>query len=804
MTGSNSSFISNSDDAQNHEYELQRNNHYSSNVIVSEYTEPTVTVVDWGKSVFNDPVGKTQHYFLELFPIFKWILHYNYKWAYSDLIAGVTVGVVLVPQSMSYAQLATLSPEYGLYSSFVGVFIYSFFATSKDVSIGPVAVMSMQVGRVIANVQEKTGDKFSGPEIATYLALICGGIAAAIGVLRLGFILEFISIPAVMGFMTGSAFSIVTGQVAGLMGYNNLIDSRQPTYLVVIDTLKNLKHTKIDAAFGLVCLFILYVWKFGSEFGQKRWPRYKTWFFYFQQLRNAIVIIFATLISWSIIHPELKAFDGSKEDFKGSLTVLGQVPSGFRHVGVFHPPNGIMKHIGSEIPVSTIILLLEHIAIAKSFGRVNDYKIVPDQELIAIGVNNLIGTFFNAYPATGSFSRSALKSKCGVKTPLAGIFTGAVVILALYALTEAFYYIPKATLSAIIIHAVSDLIASYKVTWNFWKVSPLDAGIFIVAVFITIFSSIENGIYFAIAASAAVLLFRVAIPKGEFLGRIKVAEVINPTIEDDDMKSINKEDKESSNNESSQSTADIEIHQVLSNNSNSDEGAQKSKLGKETSTTKSLLKKNPEIIFHTRWVPLNKRTLNSDLNVEPAPPGIVVFKPIESFTYPNCSLQCDRIIDEVHRTTRRGKPYSTTDKMSRPWNDPGPLNWNLPFMKKLNNIEDQEDHRPILRILHLDFSSVASTDITGTQALVDLRKALNNYAGREVEIHFSGILSPWIRRALLNSGFGTYGEEGLISNTNYVNIATKNDLELGLVDNTYHAAVPTNTPFFHLDIPNYQ
>lgn len=181
---------------------------------------------------------------------------------------------------------------------------YSFFATSKDVSIGPVAVMSLQVSKVIAHVQGKFGDQYAAPEIATFLSLICGGIAAAIGVLRLGFILEFISIPAVMGFMTGSAFSIISGQVPGLMGYNSKVNTRTSTYLVVVNTLKHLPDTTIDATFGLIPLVILYFWKWFTEVGQKRWPKYKVWFFYIQQLRNAIVIVVATAICWGIVHPK--------------------------------------------------------------------------------------------------------------------------------------------------------------------------------------------------------------------------------------------------------------------------------------------------------------------------------------------------------------------------------------------------------------------------------------------------------------------------------------------------------------------
>lgn len=789
---------------QPHDFEAEQEynqHHPHSNYYVPAYHEEEVAVKEWFQKVFAHPLTLIKNYLFSLFPILHWILHYNGRWLYGDLVAGITVGIVLVPQSMSYAQLAGLEPQYGLYSSFVGVFIYSFFATSKDVSIGPVAVMSLQVSKVIAHVQDKYGDEYAAPEIATFLALICGGIATGIGVLRLGFILEFISVPAVMGFMTGSAFNIITGQVPALMGYNKLVNTRDSTYLVVVNTLKHLPDTKVDAAFGLVCLFILYVWKFSTDYAQKRWPKYKIYFFYVQQLRNAIVIVVATAISWGVVHPQKVAFDGPSSDYKPPFSTIGDVPRGLRHVGVFHPPDGIIDAMASEIPVSTVILLLEHIAISKSFGRINDYKVVPDQEVIAIGVNNLIGTFFSAYPATGSFSRSALKAKCGVRTPLAGIFTGAVVLLALYALTSAFYYIPKAVLSAVIIHAVSDLIANYKITWSFWKISPIDCGIFLIAVILTVFVTIEAGIYFAIAASVVVLLFRIAIPNGLFLGRVQVAELVNPIIDEQDSY-----DDES--NSSTSGSSDVEIHQVFSGGSNyrstDDKVKDKSEVVERKTTTQELAKQNPKIKFHTRWVPLNHKNINSDIPVTPPPPGVIVFKPVESFTYPNASRQIDRVSDEAKRITKRAKPYSYTDTGSRPWNDPGPLKWNLPFLRKYNKEEKiEEDTRPILRIIHFDFSTVSQIDITSVQALVDLRKAMNAYADREVEFHFSGILSPWIRRALLNAGFGTY-EDGLTSANNYVNIATGyTDIESG-VNEQYVAAVGTNTPFFHLDIPNYE
>lgn len=145
--------------------------------------------------------------------------------------------------------------------------------------------------------------------------------------------------------------------------------------------------------------------------------------------------------------------------------------------------------------------------------------------MIAIGITNIFGPFFGGYPATGSFSRTAIKSKAGVRTPFAGVITGVVVLLAIYLLTSVFYYIPNSSLSAVIIHAVGDLITPPNTVYKFWLVSPLEVIIFFAGVLVTIFSSIENGIYVTVAVSAAVMLFRIAKAKGHFLGRVKIHSV---------------------------------------------------------------------------------------------------------------------------------------------------------------------------------------------------------------------------------------------------------------------------------------
>ncbi|CAG7849048.1 Probable sulfate permease C869.05c [Serendipita indica DSM 11827] len=641
-------------------------------VSAPEEAPPTVSSGDWIKSQLEGETPKTAvvHYLKSLFPVIQWAPNYNIGWLYGDVVAGLTVGLVLIPQSMSYARLATLPTEYGLYASFVGVFIYCFFATSKDVSIGPVAVMSLEVANII---------KWGNVQIAVTLSFICGFIVLGIGLLRIGWIVEFIPTPAVAGFMTGSAITIVSSQVPGLFGIQNLLDTRTSAYKVIINTLKNLGHSKKDAAFGVTGLFALYFIRWIFDYLGRRYPNRARTFFYLSVMRNAFVLIILTLAAWGVVRYE-------KPDKKGnySISILKTVPRGFKHIGQPTIDAELLKGLGSHLFVATLILLLEHIAISKSFGRINGYKINPNQELIAIGVTNTIGTLFAAYPATGSFSRSALKSKCGVRTPAAGWVTGLVVIVALYGLTDAFFFIPTAGLSAIIVHAVADLVTPPSQVYRFWLISPLEFLIWAAAVLVSIFSSIENGIYTSVAASLVLLLIRVARPGGQFLGKVKVH-------------------------------------------------------GDDNSTSRDV------------FVPLEPKggLRNPHIIVEPAAPGVFIFRLEESFTFPNSSLINSTVVDHIKEHTRRGKDVSLIRLIDRPWNDPGPRR-GAAFDPKA-----QDTSKPLLKAVVLDFAAVGNIDTTGVQNLIDTRKELENWADGPVEFHFANILSPWVRRGLVAGGFGT-------------------------------------------------
>ncbi|WFC95303.1 hypothetical protein MBRA1_001950 [Malassezia brasiliensis] len=672
---------------------------------------PMVSVGDFARKHYRNPWYGTLNYIEGLFPFRRWILSYNLTWGMGDLISGITVGLVVVPQSMSYANVAGLKPEFGLYASFVGVVVYALFATSKDVTIGPVAVMSLQTHNAINHVlNTEAGRQYTDhPEIvAMALAFLCGVITLGIGLLRLGWIVEFIPAPAVSGFMTGSALTILAGQLPKLLGESK-VNSNDPMYLIVINFFRKLPSAKADAAFGVSALVFLYFVRWMCNWIAKRYPRHARAAFFASVMRSAFVIIILTAASraWVGTH-----YDNEK-DYPISLIL--HVPRGFKHMGQPVLDRSLLGALGSELPASVIVLLLEHIAISKSFGRVNNYKINPNQELIAIGVTNMVGPCFGGYAATGSFSRSAIKSKSGVRTPVAGWVTAIVVLIAIYALSGVFYWIPNAALSAVIIHAVGDLIAPPALLYKFWLMNPLELLIFVAAVAVTIFSSVDYGVYVSVCLSAALLLVRIAHPRGHFLGVVHVQHENEGVVSTRQLRDV--------------------------------------------------------------YVPMDNKDRMRDPSVviRPPPPGILVYRVEESFTYPNASRMSDVILDKVKAETQPGKVISSVRAGDRPWNDPGPPNpwvikaWRAmsfyykrhPDAKSVEETRSEEvqanahDPRPRLRAIVLDFGSVGNVDTTSVQVLVDLRNAVEIYSGHRVEFHFAQILSPWIRRALLAGDFGT-------------------------------------------------
>lgn len=556
--------------------------------------------------------------------------------------------------------------------------------------------MSTLTGTIVLKVQDQYPG-YPGHLIASALAVICGGIVFVLGMLRLGFIVDFIPLPAISAFMTGSALSICSGQVSTMLGETADFSTRDATYMVIINTLKYLPSSTLDAAMGVTACAMLYIIRSACTYAAKKQPsKAKVWFFV-STLRTVFVILFYTMISAAV---NLHRKDNP------AFSLLGTVPRGFQQAAVPTMDSKIVSAFVGELPAAVIVLLIEHIAISKSFGRVNNYTIDPSQEFVAIGVTNLLGPFLGGYPATGSFSRTAIKSKAGVRTPLAGCITAVVVLLAIYALPALFFYIPKASLAGVIIHAVGDLITPPNVVYQFWRVSPLDAIIFFIGVIVTVFSSIENGIYCTVCVSVAVLLFRVAKARGQFLGRVTIHSVVGDHLLDSDGKygSLGGNNKNPSDDE--------EHHQ------------------------------------RTIFLPINHTDgSNPDIHVEQPLPGIFIYRFAEGFNYPNANHYTDALVDTIFKNTRRTNPQAYRNRGDRPWNDAGP--------RRGKEGSDDDSHLPLLQAVILDFSSVNNVDVTSIQNLIDVRNQLDKYASpRSVQWHFAHINNRWTKRGLAAAGFG--------------------------------------------------
>ena len=556
--------------------------------------------------------------------------------------------------------------------------------------------MSTVTGEVVTALQGQAGHKHEqGHVIASALAIMVGCIICFIGLVRLGWLVDLIPLVAIAAYMTGSALFICIGQVPSMLGINSLFDTRQKSYFVVIRIFQHLPDVNINAAMGLTALLMLYLIRSGFNYLARKQPhRRKLWFF-LNTLRTAFVILLYTFIS-AMVNLHLPRTEDDAE--LSPFSILGPVPRGFQHAAVPQIDIALIKRFAGWIPVSVIVVLIEHIAIAKSFGRVNNYTIDPSQEMVAIGVTNLLGPFLGAYPATGSFSRTAIKSKAGVRTPLAGVITAVVVLLAIYALPVVFFYIPSASLSAVIIHAVGDLITPPNTVYQFWRTSPIEVLIFFAGVFVTIFSSIENGIYTTITTSMALFLYRTFKAQGRFLGKVKVHSVIG-----DHLVEGNGEFKGDNN--------------------------------------------DPDAAARNIYLPIGAEDgSNPMIKPEHPYPGIFIYRFSNGYNYPNANHYSDYLVETIFRETKRTNPFSYGRPGDRPWNDPGP---------KKGQEESVDDHRPHLKAVILDFSSVNFVDLTSVQNMIDIRNQLDRYTSPEkVQWHIACINNRWTKRALVSAGFG--------------------------------------------------
>ncbi|KAL2415586.1 putative sulfate permease C3H7.02 [Exophiala dermatitidis] len=468
--------------------------------IVQKVKEDVRTDVTWNRVATygiqgaRAAPGAAVLYLLDKVPIVGWIPRYDYRWLLNDFIAGLTLAVMLIPQSLAYAKIATIPVQYGLMSSWLPAVLYAFMGTSKDMSTGPTSLIGLLTSDV---VKDYTKEGYSAQTVASAVALMMGVYAMALGFLKLGWLLDFISFPVLTGFISAAAITIGLGQVKNLIGEDNVGDG---TANIIHDVLTNFGTCNGRAAgigfAGIILLTIL------QKAGEK-WGNRNKIIWFLSITRAFITMVLFTGISYAV---------NKGKDSDDYLFDVSKVPT-TRITSPKVPDAKLIGKVSAGSIAAFIAMAVEHLAIARAFGLRNNYVINPSQELCYLGVTNFFNSCFGAMGVGGAMSRTAVNSQCKVKSPLSGIITTAFIILSIYKFTGALYWVPKATLAAIIITAVWPLVGSAKTYYHFWKTSLADFIASMVAFWVSLFVSTEIGIGCAVAFNIAYCLIRQVFTK---------------------------------------------------------------------------------------------------------------------------------------------------------------------------------------------------------------------------------------------------------------------------------------------------
>ncbi|XP_040862839.1 sulfate transporter 3.1 isoform X2 [Glycine max] len=428
----------------------------------------------------NKPASKKFMLGLQFFfPIFEWAPKYTFQFLKADLIAGITIASLAIPQGISYAKLANLPPILGLYSSFIPPLIYAMMGSSRDLAVGTVAVGSLLMGSMLSNAVDPNEDPKLYLHLAFTATLFAGVFQAALGLFRLGLIVDFLSHATIIGFMGGAATVVCLQQLKSILGLEHFTHGAD-----IISVMRSV---------------------FTQTHESKKRPR----FFWVSAMAPLTSVILGSLLVY-FTHAE-----------KHGVEVIGELKKGLNPPSltnlVFVSPY-MTTAVKTGIVVG-IISLAEGIAVGRSFAMYKNYNIDGNKEMIAIGTMNVVGSFTSCYLTTGPFSRSAVNYNAGCKTAASNIIMSLAVMLTLLFLTPLFHYTPLVVLSAIIVSAMLGLI-DYEAAIHLFKVDKFDFVVCMSAYIGVVFGSVEIGLVIAIVISVLRVLLFIARPRTFVLGNI--------------------------------------------------------------------------------------------------------------------------------------------------------------------------------------------------------------------------------------------------------------------------------------------
>ena len=449
----------------------------------------------------------TWHRLIPSLPILEWGRGYDRNTLTSDLMAALIVTVMLIPQGLAYALLAGLPPEVGLYASIAPLVLYAILGTSRVLAVGPVAVVSLMTASAIG--QHAVAGSQEYWSVAITLAFMSGSMLLLMGVLRLGFLANFLSHPVISGFISASGLLIAASQMKTIMGVTSDSQNFIDLMLDLFSQIPNI-HT-LTFTIGLIAIIFL-AW---SRVGLKR-----ALLTFGLKAKSAdiitksapvAVIAFTALLTW-IFQWQVQG-----------LKVVGTVPQGLPPLSVPLWDLALWKELAVPALLISVVGFVESVSVGQTLAAKRRQRIEPDQELVALGASNLSSALTGGFPVTGGFSRSVVNFDSGAKTPAAGAFTAIGIASASLLLTPALFYLPQAVLSATIIVTVMSLVdfSILKRTWAFSKTDFIGA---LTTLLVTLSVSIEIGLMVGVVASLALFLYKASRPHIAEVGLVPSTE----------------------------------------------------------------------------------------------------------------------------------------------------------------------------------------------------------------------------------------------------------------------------------------
>ena len=440
-------------------------------------------------------------------PVLDWGRHYNKESLTNDAVAALIVTVMLIPQSLAYALLAGLPPEVGLYASVAPLLLYALLGSSRALAVGPVAVVSLMTAAAVS--EHAASGTHAYWQVAMTLAFLSGGLLLLMGLLRLGFLANFLSHPVISGFITASGLLIATSQLKTLMG----VKAEGHNFLELVSALvQQIPHTHVlTLMVGLAATLFLFWVRQGLKPLLIRWGVPARGADLSAKVGPVAAIAVTTWLAWQ--------YDWQHQGMK----LVGNVPQGLPPLTAPLWDWDLWQELMVPALLISVVGFVESVSVGQTLAAKRRQRIEPDQELVALGASNLSSAFTGGFPVTGGFARSVVNFDAGAVTPAAGVYTAVGITLASLLLTPALYYLPQATLSATIIVAVLSLV-DFRIFKHTWAFSKADFAAVTATLLSTLLVGVEQGLVSGVLVSLALFLWRASRPHIATVGLVPGTE----------------------------------------------------------------------------------------------------------------------------------------------------------------------------------------------------------------------------------------------------------------------------------------